>query len=197
MNTESNNNTNLNFDAFGLFLAFLSLGGIFNFIIFYIFSARAKSKGYTLFGHFYLGCFFIFSLYEFINRVFHPFIVFIFYLIIGAVYLLGILLILGCVFDSGDRLILLKELDDFTLKNKDIYIMSNEELKNFIAERNPQAVQKKSAENVSSITAENTSLNENNSLEVKTQVSDKPKISINTIKYEELSALPFFSRRSC
>ena len=187
MNTENTNNKDN--DALGILLIFLSLGGIFNFIIFYILGARGKYKTSTLLGHFYLVGFVLLSLFEVFDKILHPLILFVYCILIIASYIIGFLAICVCSYDAYKRLSFFKYLDDFTVKNKDFYAMSNEELKNFVIEQNPQALK----DAVSSITAENTSLNENDSLEVKTQVSDKPKISINTIKYEELSALPFFN----
>ena len=92
-------------------------------------------------------------------------------------------MIVSSACEVGDRLLLLKDLDDFALKNKDIYAMSNEEIKNFIAVRNPQAIQKPDSGTVKNKTAaENTK-----------QVSTKPKIMINSISSKELSTLPFFN----
>ena len=187
MNAENTNNKDN--DALGILLIFLSLGGIFNFIIFYILGARGKYKTSTLLGHFYLVGFVLLSLFEVFDKILHPLILFVYCILIIASYIIGFLAICVCSYDAYKRLSFFKYLDDFTVKNKDFYAMSNEELKNFVIEQNPQALK----EAVSSITVKDTSLNENNSLEVKTQVSDKPKISINTIKYEELSALPFFN----
>ncbi len=181
MNVENNKKTNIG--AFELLLIFLSLGGIFNFIIFYILGARAKDKTNTLIGHFYLGGFVLISLYKVLERFLHPFFMLIYCLLFIASYILGFLMIVSSACEVGDRLLLLKDLDDFALKNKDIYAMSNEEIKNFIAVRNPQAIQKPDSGTVKNKTAaENTK-----------QVSTKPKIMINSISSKELSTLPFFN----
>ena len=70
MNTENTNNKDN--DALGILLIFLSLGGIFNFIIFYILGARGKYKTSTLFGHFYLAGFILLSLFEVFDKILHP-----------------------------------------------------------------------------------------------------------------------------
>ncbi len=191
-NNNNNSNTKQGFNAFGLLLTFFSLAGIFNFIIFYIFGAKAKSKDFTLFGHVYLGGFFIFSLYGFVGKHFHPFFIFIFYLLVAAAYILGILISISCIFNSYYRISLLKELDEFTLNNKDISIMSDDEIKNLIDKNNPQAVSKQENPVISDVMGNLSDL-ETDISEPEEQQPNEPKIIINSLSPEELLSIPFFN----
>ena len=71
-------------------------------------------------------------MYEFVKKSFHLFFILIYFLLIITGYLIGIFIALGCAFTSLEKILLLRELDDFTINNKDISIMSNEEITNLM-----------------------------------------------------------------